>query len=489
MANSLGIISIPASYKVLRDAVGIDKIGQVLLECPDDLLEFKKNIAEVSTSQQGKLAFLKGEPGQGKTSFVESTDVFLSDAIASVITAPPEYELPLGQLMTWLAPQLVKERRSSNGRLIVINLDGREIPVLDEASTQAAMGNLNAFLRNNRDLLLIWPVNQQGFAEQAIERLQIAGGESALVSSPIHLFKGLPKERFFDALRLLLDATNTRLEDAAISEQEARDLVSPTQRIGEYLRQIQQLVVSRYDLGEIGAALPRLKVVFTANDDANNSCRLLRRGTKFMADADKLLQYSRANIVDDWKRRGADNPRSGLPFICALFEVQILSLSSSAVVNACACGSDEELRTLVRAHYSNPHRINAANTMRNSSLAKALRGEEDGGVAQSNTSQPIQDAFTEIQKLTNRKHKQINESIVDVLRSQLTISMPELSFEHEPFRGSDRELRSDVWFVPDGGRPTGLEFTHRRNGDASAAVLSSYMLSKIQDYARDYGLL
>jgi hypothetical protein len=67
--------------------------------------------------------------------------------------------------------------------------------------------------------------------------------------------------------------------------------------------------------------------------------------------------------------------------------------------------------------------------------------------------------------------------------------MPELSFEHEPFRGSDRELRSDVWFVPDGGRPTGLEFTHRRNGDASAAVLSSYMLSKIQDYARDYGLL
>jgi len=75
------------------------------------------------------------------------------------------------------------------------------------------------------------------------------------------------------------------------------------------------------------------KVVFTANDDANNSCRLLRRGTRFMADADKLLQYSRANIVDDWKRRGADNPRSGLPFICALFEVQILSLSREALGN------------------------------------------------------------------------------------------------------------------------------------------------------------
>ncbi|MBN1884390.1 MAG: hypothetical protein JW876_02555 [Candidatus Krumholzibacteriota bacterium] len=488
MTTGLGIVNIPASYEVLRDVVGVERIGQVLIECEDDLSEFKKYIAEITTARQGKLLFLKGESGQGKTSFIESTSVFLSDAIGYVVTAPPDYKLPLTGLIEWLNNELPRIRRTSHNRHIVVNLDGREIPVLDEAATQAAMGNLNTFLRNTPDLFMVWPVNQRDFAEQAIERLKIAGGESALVSIPIHVLKGLKKDRYFDVLRLVLDATSMRLEDAAISENEARSLVDSSQRIGEYLRNVQQLVVSRYDLGEIGAALPRLMVAITSNDDTYTACRMLRRGTRFMVDADNLLRYSRANVADDWRTRGRRNPRTGLPFIAALFEVQLLNISSSAVVNACAFGDDEELKRLVRTHYPKPVSSNAANSMRNSAIARALMGQDDVGVAAANPSAAIQNAYNALQKLTNRKHCQINKSIVHILKDQLNISMPDLDYEHKPFPGSAMELRADVWCVP-GDRPLALEFTHRRNNDATVAVIASYMLKKIQDYARDYNLI
>lgn len=484
----IGIVRVPASYEALREVVGAARIGQVLIACDEDLVDFKKYLAEVAAARQGKLVFVKGEPGQGKTTFVESTGVFLADIVGVVKTAPPDYRLPLTDLPRWLTAELPSLRRNSQGRLIVVNLDGREIPVLDEAATRASMANLNSFLRTTPNVLVVWPVNQMDFAQEAIERLKVAGGESALGSSPIHVLVGLAKERYFDALQLLLNATDTRLEDAAISEEEARNLVESAQRVGEYLRQVQQLVVSRYDLGEIGSKLPRLMIAITSNDDTYAACRLLRRGTRFMVDPDKLLQFSRANVADDWRRRPQANPRTGLAFISALFEVQLVNVSSSAVVNSCAVGPDEELRRIVRSHYPAPVSSNAGNSLRNSALSRALRDEEDVGVAAPNPSVAVRDAYSAIQGLTNRKHRQINESIVAVLRDQVHIAVPSLDFEHEPFPRSDLELRADVWFEPN-GRARALEFTHRRDGDATSAVIASYVLGKIQDYARDFGLL
>jgi flagellar hook-basal body complex protein FliE len=234
--------------------------------------------------------------------------------------------------------------------------------------------------------------------------------------------------------------------------------------------------------------LPRLYIIITANDDTYDECRLLRRGTRFLVDPDKLLQFSRANVADDWRTRARDNPRKGLAFISALFEVRLLNLSSSAVVNACAFGPDKKLREVVLSHYNAKVSTNAANAMRNTPLARALRGEEDVGLAKSNPTLPVQNAFRAIQRMTNAKHTQINQAIVSVIE-KLPTPLPKLKFEHYPFSGdSSRGLHCDVWFERD-DRPEALEFTHRADKDASVAVIASYVLTKVQDYARDYRLL
>ncbi len=409
---TIGIVKVPSRFEAVRDAVGPAKLSQVLIESPVDLTNVKQALAEVASSGQGKLLFLRGNPGAGKTSLAESIGIFLADIVGGVLSPPPDYELPLQNLPTWLANNIPEARRKIGNKMLVVNLDGREIPTLDEAATNAAMVNLNALLRRNSNILLTWPVIDERFATEAIDRLQAAGAHSALVASPIYEVEGIGKDRYFDALNLLLRVSSLRLEDAAISNDEAESLVSESTNIGEYLSKVQRLVVSRYDLGELGAQLPLLYVVFSSNVDTNSICRLLRRGNLFLVDPDRLLQFSRANVADDWSARGKANPRKGLPFITSLFEVRVLNVSSSAVVNACAFGDDTELRELVRSSYPNPVSSNAATLVRSSSLVRALSGQEDVGSISSNPTAAIQKAYGAIQNVTNRKHRQINESII-----------------------------------------------------------------------------
>jgi hypothetical protein len=213
---------------------------------------------------------------------------------------------------------------------------------------------------------------------------------------------------------------------------------------------------------------------------------MLRRGDQFLVDADRLLQYSRSNVADDWRQRGRENARRGLPFVTSLFEVKLLNLSASAVVNACAFAQDDVLRQAVRRHYPNPVSSNAANTMRNSSLLRALQGQPDVGPGAAASGKEIKRAYEELQALTKTRHRRLNEAVVQVLTGPLGVDLSEPEFEYRPFE--DRELRTDVQFQR-GERPEALEFTYRREHDASASVIASYALLKIQDYARDYRLI
>lgn len=480
----IGILRVPSRFEALKDAVGPARISQVLIESPADLISLKQAIAEVESSGQGKLVFLRGNPGAGKTSLAESAHIFLADVVGGVLSPPPEYEIPLSALPSWLSTNMPEARANAGNKVLVVNLDGREIPTLDEVATNAAMVNLNALLRRTPKTLITWPVIDERFANEAISRLRAAGAHSALISSPIYEVQGVGKERYFDVLSLLLRATSLKLADAAISDEEARSLVDRSENIGDYLQQVQGLVVARYDLGELGTKLPILYVVFSAQNDTTSSCRQLQRGNRFLADSDRLLQFSRANVADDWRVRGNRNPRNSLPFITSLFELKVLNISSSALVNACAFGDDEELRAIVRMHYPSPVSSNAATLVKSSSLYRALVGQEDVSTTSSTTTKPIQKAYEAIQQVTNRKHRQINEAIFKVITVQLGLNLGVVRSEYVPILG--KGLTSDIW-VERGERPEAIEFTHQSR--ASEAVMSSYLLNKLQDYARDYGLI
>jgi energy-coupling factor transporter ATP-binding protein EcfA2 len=480
--SRIGIVSVPARYEALRDSVGPNRVNQVLLEPTSDLPALKQVIAEVSAAHQGKLLFIQGDPGSGKTSLAECLAIYLGNAVGTVLTSPPDFQLPLSELPKWIAEARAKIQLPSQ-KLIVVNLDGREITSSDEAATVAAMTNLNALLRRTPDMLLLWPIINRSFADNAIEQLSQVGGQTALSQLRVHQVVGIAKDRYYDVLDLILRTMGVTLADAAMSIDEARGRVDGSKNLGDYLEAIQALVVSRYDLGELGGKLPRISFVVSSNADANPICRMLRRGNGYLIDPDRLLQFSRANIADDWRSRAGNNARHALPFIASLFDAKLLSVSSSSVVNACAFAEDESLGQIVRKHYPNPVSSNAWNSMVNSSLARSLLGQEDVGRSTSQPSAAIQLAYKDLQALSKTKHRALNEAIMRVVAANVT-GLPIPQFESTPVAG--KELRVDVW-LDRSDRPETLEFTHR--ADVTEAVVSSYILTKIQDYARDYGLI
>jgi hypothetical protein len=484
MARTIGVVAVPTRYEGLIEAVGPHQMGQVLLESEPDLAAVKEALVEVASAGQGKLLFLLGGTGVGKTTLAASCQLYLANHVSKVVTPPPDYDLPLSELPSWLNKNVLAADR--NRGIVVVNLDGRELPAVDLSARQAAMVNLNAYFRRTKNLLAVWPVINQPFAQELITLLEEVGGKSALVRQPIHEVVGVPSPRFYDALHLILSATATRLEDAAVTRQEAEDLAPKATSIGDYLRLVHDLVVSRYDIGELGTSLPRLSIVVSSNGDSSDACRMLRRGSKYLADPERLLQFSRANVADDWRKFAKRNARHSLPFIASLFEVKLLNLTGSMVVNACAFSTDHRLRDTIREHYPSPVKTNAANTMKQSSLIRSLTGQEDVGPAGGSASVEVGKAYVALQKLSKEKHKKINEAIVAVLTEQLAIPLPQLEFEFQPHE--KEALQVDCWFQR-GDRPETLEFSHRQADELTPAAISSYTLGKVMDYARDYGLI
>ena len=112
--------------------------------------------------------------------------------------------------------------------------------------------------------------------------------------------------------------------------------------------------------------------------------------------------------------------------------------------------------------------------MVNSSLARALLGQEDVGRSASSPSDAILKAYKDLQAVSKTKHRALNEAIMGVIETYVT-GLPTPQFEYNPVVG--KELRADVWLErPD--RPETLEFTHR--ADVTEAVVSSYILTKLQ---------
>ncbi|WP_146210809.1 hypothetical protein [Azospirillum sp. TSO35-2] len=102
MAGKIGVVTVPTRYEGLVDTVGQKAVGQVLLESREDLNSVRESLVEVASANQGKLLFLLGGTGTGKTTLAASCEIYLATYVSKVVTPPPDYELPLGSLPAWL---------------------------------------------------------------------------------------------------------------------------------------------------------------------------------------------------------------------------------------------------------------------------------------------------------------------------------------------------------------------------------------------------
>lgn len=473
--GSIKITSLPTRYEPLTNAFG-DRAKMTFVSASEDIDIAKRLVASAESARQGKLLFLSADSGSGKSTFVHSLEVFLSDKIQSVVRLPQPHELGVVDI-----PRFLAELPPSK-RFTVVNFDGREAPYFSEPEYQTFLGALNGVLRQRSDLLIIWPVTDETFAQKLVHLLRRVGGNSAFGIQPLHKLTGLPKDKYSLVLEKILQVANWRLDDAAISTTEVDVLIADAGSIGTFLDSLQQLIALRFNVGGIGSDFPTLAIVISSGDPKiRETCRSVRRADSFYIEASRLLMYTRKSNVAEWWGNRATHLKSALPHVIALVNAQLISLSASSVVHSVLQFGSTELQKLVSGVRAD--RGNARRVIGYSELFKFIQGEAvDNREYGSNVKDETFESYARIQVQSETQHRSINESILKLVENSGSV-LTNLKYETTLIKG----LQTDATYEAANGI-VALEFHHKASAEATNNKIAIYVLEKLKEYAINYGL-
>lgn len=471
------ISQLPTRYEALVERFGAKAQTTIVPPTPD-LEAIKRLVQSVKSAGQGKMVFLFGQTGQGKTTFIESLSLFLGDQIGRVIRIPPSFELPISGVVSFAA----KTQKST--RLTVLNFDGREAPFFNEAEYKNFLIELNSFLRGRKDIVVIWPVNDRIFADKIVELMNAVAGKSAFGPNDIQVSSGIDRSQYIPVLEKINQIANWRIEDAALSRSEVEKFRDGASSVGDFLDRVHGAIVQRFDVSSIGVELPNLVfVISSGKKEVKELCRSIRRADSYYLEASRLLMYTkRSNVAEWWEERNKDM-RTNLNYIIALFNGQLLSISGSSVVHAVRNYGTDDLRTSISDITKNIG--NAKRVIQASELFRYSNGQDtDAREYGLNAKDETLAAYESVQALSKESHKSINTSIMALL-SEAGGGFDSVLYEQR--RGSKAHILADVC-AQRGDERVHIEFHHKSERESTSNKLAIYILEKVKEYSIAYGL-
>ncbi|WDD35955.1 hypothetical protein PQG02_30895 (plasmid) [Nostoc sp. UHCC 0926] len=473
------IKALPSRYEPLVGLFG-DGAKTTFVKQEDDLREIARLINQGNSAFQGKLQFVYSptESGAGKTTFVHSLDLFLHDLVDSVIRVTNDNSHALNGIIETIRNSRVTEK------IKIFNLDGHESFIFEDKEYRNFAVQLNTLIRNRRDLIILWPVNDLSFAEKIVSILKSVGGNSPFGNHPIHRMKGLSSEQFSSVLSGILKVANWQLEDAALDWDLVERVTDGSKNIGEYLDRVQAAIAERFNVDEIGFEPPQLIFALSSGKkEVREICRNVRRADSFYIEGSRLLMYTkRSNVAEWWKERNSEL-KTSLPYVIALFNTQLTSLSGSAVVHAVHNFGSDELSSFIVGVQKNLG--NAQNVIKSTELYKYSIGEgadtrEYGKPAKDETI----DSYYKIQESSKDKHKEINSAIMQLIEKA---GGGFSNARYESLEGINKGLQVDV-VAELNYNSCLIEFHHKSEAETVDNKVSIYILEKLKEYAINYGI-
>ncbi|MGE5560144.1 MAG: ATP-binding protein [Chloroflexota bacterium] len=471
-------MSIPSRFEPLQEAFGDSRWPTVLIRTDSDIDLFKRLAVKVRTARQGKLVFLYGESGSGKTTICASLRVFLPDDYAQPVFLPPPWELPHDQIPAYISANF---RRKPDSRIQIVAIDRREMPELDDVAFKRLLTQINGLLRTRPDLLLIWPVTDEAFAKRAADLLVQCGGHSALTGDPIIRVTGVQQRDYHMVLERMLNVMAWDLADAAVTWGEVDQLASQAASIGAFLDSVQRLVAERTELPDNDIKFPTLVIALSSDGPIQQVCSQLRRANSYYIEGARLLQETRESNAAEWWLKRRDE-RYSLPFVIGQFQAQLVSLTPTAVVAAAGLHGGDGIKPLVAR--SGRTRSGAVKSLMATEFYRYFTGQGDG-VAPSGARPTLATlaAYQRVRDLSETRHLEINRAIV-TLALDAGLKLGEVTYEE---RLTPRGLRTDAALRHE-GHTVALEFHHKSKGECTPNKVAIYLLEKLKVYAIDYGL-
>lgn len=471
-------LSLPDRFESLKDSPK-QQIESIIIPVEDALFHIDETYSDIKASGRGAFWILRGQTGSGKSTFLNTVHLFREGVETSSILAEDS-----------ISESLSKFRARSDKHLSILVVEGREARKdVSNESLETDLHAINGFIRskNGNHTLVVWQCNTDDLETRLITLAQEIGGSSLLgIDSPSYKFSGVPKDRYQEVANRTIAVLNegASLISFGISEDLARDLVEKSETIGTYLTFIRkELLKNKQTISQL-LVKERCRVwtLVIAGNEPDKDVAALTRGSASIADIDRLVVSTNANIVKELK-----NYPEKIGILATMLDARIIHLPISTALSNVRQFANEDLRNLMRGRqmHVNSER-QTTRSIEQSDLARAFysRSIEPNRTKGSPIGNNTKVAFTKLMEIAQKKDEMLNKAIGESLKANGIIQ--DFILEHA-FKGN-LDLKTDLFCIcMNDHEPVRLEIMWRTK--AGRADIAIYVLTKLRNYGKAIGYL
>ena len=363
---------LPLTYEDIDNHFISKERDSKMMEFVSPLVETETEIATIvkSISTAGKLAFILGNPGVGKSTFLHSLTWRTHLNVRKIIDIDANDFLTNGldSLFEEINRVTKKEVSKNDAGISTIIINYLEyINEYTEDEIRSFFRKINGVLRNN-GILLLWPVVSQEDVDKMIEYSQHVSGTLYQRDRAIINLTGPTTEKYVDIAKRTIKVLNdgSELSDFGLTHDdlvETYDVFKKTPIISQNIREYYSRILSKWEinndnLNKIKSEIPKpteVWFIFPFVEAETLVNQFSRKGNRvedcWTAVSDKFSDY-----ITDNKQRAAkwDSTRLQLALHGAI-KTRVMYLPTNLVVTtALSYSMNQSLKDLINKHINIP---------------------------------------------------------------------------------------------------------------------------------------
>jgi hypothetical protein len=462
-------------------------IKPLIMPVHQALMEIERERRQVEETGIGRLFVISGVSGSGKSTFLNSLDLFIGGVSVHTITVR---EIDRAEVIEDKLAILPREK----SKLAVVVLEGKESPgALKSDEIDILLTTLNSDFRhgNGRRTLFVVPTTSQSVAQSISQRATEIGGMTTR-SRPFYVFTGPSRNEYEQITDKMLRALNDSrgLLDYGITPDAAKGLAEASASVGQFIvscyEEIQRLQDALKTF-EIKRKNLHLWLVFCSfEDDNRRNYDIIRSLT---ISNYQYAQVGRMLVGDSTEIKFWENRKAAFALTAQYLDLRVLYIPMrTATAIATAYGSKELLHQLKEIQLEDGEvaikreavRDAAQKSIMGTALGAYLRNQEfiEHDITRRNKpSEKLKTVFKGLIQLSN--DKDLNTLVAKALREAL--KTPDHKVYTEIAIDDSKHLITDIAVVT----PTDiycLEFKWRSSILAESEIIRE-TVDRVKDFA------
>lgn len=461
---------LPDRYEALENKKKFCDFSKLIVPVEEGLDKIDELYSEMTSSGRGAFLILRGVSGCGKTTFLNTLDLFIDDVEIISIRNNENAVDKLNALC------------ESKNKLRVVIIEGRE-SLLDfhVSEIDRIIHTINRFIRScaGQNSLIVWPCNNEDILDILVENSRGIGGTSLLgIEESYFEFYGPTKRQYLNIAERTIDLLNDgrTLIEFGITDEFASSLVENAQTIGEYLKLLNiEIRVNVKNVEKlVRKDIFKLWILVLAGNEPSKDVAALTKGAFSTADISRLLVATNANIVEEIKRHPRD-----IGFLANYLDCRIIYIPIITALSVVRDFADDNLKEILKNHgLSTRADGKGVEKLLNCELAFSINAVPNGMGRKGKTGSDTLKAFQKLADIASTNDAVLNETFGKALIAAGLIN----EFSKEVDFGTGLTRRTDLLCKTKLLYNIRMEFMWRK--DTTRAGIANYTLTKLFNYAK-----